>query len=75
MSFTQSDDDVFSEIQSHFEHCLENIENIRNGFGDPEMHMEWLIRDNSSFNGYQNDAVLRSFKELKEIYDRIKEEE
>jgi len=64
-------------LKDHFQHCIDNVDHIleQKDTDDIDLtYFEWILRDNTSLNGYQNDAVLGTFNELKESYDKLQME-
>jgi hypothetical protein len=69
---TDADMENLDSLKSHFEHCLDNIHELLNNTNHAdETYVEYLLRDNTTLNGYQNDSVAGSFGRLKELHDRI----
>ena len=69
---TNQDIDNLEGLKSHFEHCLDNIHEILNDTNHvDETYVEYLLRDNTTLNGYQNDSVAGRFDILKNLHDRI----
>jgi hypothetical protein len=52
-----------------------NIEYLDEILANPkqidESRIEYLLRDNTVLNGYQNDSIVLLYHELKDIHDRI----
>lgn len=72
---TIADIDNLEGLKSHFEHCLDNIHEILNNTNHAdEDRVEYLLKDNTTLNGYQNDSVAGSFDRLKELHERIEME-
>ena len=64
-------------LKDHFQHCIDNVDHIlkQKDTDDIDLtYFEWILRDNTSLNGYQNDTVLSTFNELKESYDKLQME-
>ena len=69
---SDADIDNLKSIKDHFEHCIDNIHEVLNNTNHAsETHVEWLLRDNTTLNGYQNDSVAGRFDILKKLHDRI----
>ena len=61
-------------LKDHFQHCINNVDHIleQKDTDDIDLtYFELILRDNTSLNGYQNDAVLGTFNELKASYDEL----
>jgi len=52
-----------------------NIDSINRILGDKkhadDTYIEFLLRDNTTRNGYQNDSIVGLYDELKALHDRI----
>jgi len=72
---TNEDIDNLEGLKSHFEHCIDNIHVLLNNTNHAdENRVEYLLKDNTTLNGYQNDSVAGSFGRLKELHDKIMED-
>jgi hypothetical protein len=71
---TEADKDNLKGLKSHFRHCIDNIDALLYNSNVSELCIEYLLKDNTTLNGYQNDSVVGNFGELKELYDRIQME-
>tara|TARA_R110000824_G_scaffold69287_1_gene178563 strand:+ start:87 stop:323 length:237 start_codon:yes stop_codon:yes gene_type:complete len=68
---TDADKDNLEGLKSHFKHCLENVDALLYNSNVSELCIEYLLRDNTTLNGYQNDYVAGRFDSLKKLHDRI----
>jgi hypothetical protein len=73
---SQTEIHSLEQLRDHFAEQVKYVDEVlKNKFFPMKAESEigYIMHDNTAYGGYQNDVVVRSFHELKELFDRTRE--
>jgi len=73
---SQTEIHSLEQLRDHFAEQVKYVDEVlKNKFFPMEAETEigYIFHDNTEYGGYQNDVVVRSFNNLKELHDRTRD--